>query len=156
MTDFRNIAIQKTTAHIERVNHLLNDAANELVRRGADHDRSKFSEEELGPLARIEALIAKEGNAPFGSEEYERRRQMLAPMLKHHYEHNTHHPEHYDHGVDGMDLFDLIEMFFDWKAASERGQESTMNLDAACKRFYIHDQLRSILFNTAARLEYKV
>lgn len=155
MPDYKQIAIDKTKAHIERVDHLLNDAAAELVKRGRDHDKSKLTEAEIGPLAKIEELIAREGNAPFGSEEYERRRRFLAPMLKNHYEHNAHHPEHWPRGVSDMDLFDVIEMFFDWKAASERGGESSMNLDAACKRFYISDQLRSIFFNTAARLGYK-
>ena len=36
---------------------------------------------------------------------------------------------------NGMDLFDIVEMFFDWKAASERGEEPAMNLSVAFERF---------------------
>ena len=36
---------------------------------------------------------------------------------------------------NGMDLFDIVEMFFDWKAASERGEELAMNLSVAFERF---------------------
>lgn len=154
MSDYRQIAIQKTWKHIERVRALLKEAEEEIHRRGAEHDRSKFQEEEIGPLAKIEEIIARDGQAPFGSEEYEHRRQMLAPMLMHHYAKNSHHPEHYEKGINGMDLFDIIEMFFDWKAASERGEESTMGLETAIKRFYIEPQLADILRNTATRLGY--
>ncbi len=76
-------------------------------------------------------------------------------MLAHHYANNSHHPEHYPDGVAGMDLFDLVEMFFDWKAASERGQEPAMNLTVACERYKIDPMLAAILRNTADRLGYK-
>ncbi len=155
MTDYRKIATEKTFKHILRVRELLDEASMELSRRGYEHDRSKFDEEEIGPLAKIEELIAREGQAEFGSEEYERRRQMLAPMLAHHYAHNRHHPEHWPEGINDMDLFDVIEMFFDWKAASERGEATKMGLDAAIKRFYIQPQLADILRNTARRLGYE-
>lgn len=112
---------EKTLRHIKRVSDLLGSFAIELIRRGEVHDASKLSEEEAKPLAEMDALIAKEGNVPFGSPEYERRRQLLGPMLDHHYANNSHHPEHYENGVAGMDLFDVVEMFADWKAASERG-----------------------------------
>ena len=36
---------------------------------------------------------------------------------------------------NGMDLFDIVEMFFDWKAASERGEELAMNLSVAFECF---------------------
>lgn len=148
-------AKQKTKAHIARVRELMFNAAAVISQRGWDHDKSKFDDVEIGPLAEMEFLIARKGQAPFGSEEYERRRQMLGPMLNHHYAHNSHHPEHYTDGVDGMDLFDVLEMFFDWKAASERGEESAMNIIAACERFRVSPQLQRILENTADRLGYK-
>lgn len=59
------------------------------------------------------------------------------------------------HGINGMDLFDLVEMFFDWKAASERGEESAMNLNLACDKYKVEGPLRHILFNTAERLGYR-
>jgi hypothetical protein len=145
-----------TLKHIARVKELLDHAANDLRRRGTVHDLSKFSPEEMGPLQAIQDLINKEGHAPYGSEEYKRRTDFLKPMLDHHYANNSHHPEHYPNGVDGMCLFDIMEMFFDWKAASERGQESSMGISHSVKRFNISPQLESILRNTADRLGYKV
>lgn len=144
-----------TTKHIMRVSELLSDAAAELRRRGAAHDLSKFSPIEKGPLDEMQRLIDEEGQALYGSAEYKRRTALLGPMLAHHYAHNSHHPEHYPNGIAGMDLFDLIEMFFDWKAASERGGESVMGIAHSVQRFAIEPQLESILRNTADRLGYK-
>lgn len=144
-----------TRKHMQRVSELLGEAACELIRRAAAHDKSKLSDVELVPLQRMQDLIDAEGQAPYGSDEYKRRTALLGPMLKHHYANNSHHPEYHPNGVEGMDLFDLIEMFFDWKAASERGEESSMNIGAACKRFSVAPQLQSILRNTADRLGYR-
>lgn len=150
-TDKAEIATRK---HMQRVSALLGEAACELITRAAKHDLSKLDPVELEPLQRMQDVIEAEGQAPYGSEEYYRRTAMLGLMLEHHYKHNSHHPEHYKDGVHGMDLFDLVEMFFDWKAASERGEESAMNLTAACSRFGVSPQVQSILENTADRLGY--
>lgn len=146
---------ETTTLHIERVRTLLGKFAIAIIERGSAHDASKFSPEEKGPLDEMAALIEREGQAPFRSEEYKRRTALLGPMLAHHYANNSHHPEHYQNGVAGMDLADLVEMFFDWKAASERGEESAMNLTVACERFKIDPMLVSIFRNTADRLGFK-
>lgn len=45
---------------------------------------------------------------------------------------------------------------FDWKAASERGEESSMGLTKACERFAVEPQLASILRNTVHRMGFKV
>ena len=143
-----------TEKHIARVAQLLNEAATELSRRGVVHDLSKFDPIEKGPLDEMQRLIDEEGQAPYGTDEYRRRTGLLGPMLANHYAMNSHHPEHYENGVDGMDLFDVVEMFFDWKAASERGEESSIGLSHSVKRFGIEPQLASILQNTADRLGY--
>ena len=145
-----------TRAHMQRVAALLGEAAIELIKRGARHDLSKLTPQELGPLQSLQDHIAVHGQAAYGTPEYEAHRQLLAPMTAHHYANNTHHPEHYPEGVAGMDLFDLIEMFFDWKAASERGGESAMNLSHSVKAYAIPPMLESILRNTAARMGYNV
>lgn len=145
-----------TQKHIARVNELLTEAADELIRRGAVHDLSKFSPEEMGPLEEMQKLVDTEGQAAFGTPEYERRKLILGPMLEHHYKNNSHHPEHYPAGVNGMNLFDLIEMFFDWKAASERGEESAMNLTFSAERYKLAPQVFDIFKNTAAMLNYPV
>jgi hypothetical protein len=145
-----------TQKHIMRVRELLDLAATGLSRRGIVHDASKFSEVEKRPLDEMQRLIDEEGQAPYGSDEYKRRAVLLGPMLEHHYANNSHHPEHYPDGVNGMDLFDVVEMFFDWKAASERGDESSIGLTHSVERFKIGPQLASILANTAERLGYAI
>lgn len=150
----RGKAVEVTRRHIDRVRELLNMAGATLVSRGFMHDRSKYEEIELGPLAEMQALIDREGPAPYGTAEYRRRTALLDPMLEHHYANNSHHPEHYENGVDGMDLFDVVEMFFDWKAASERGEEPAMNLTYACERYSVSPQLAAVFKNTADRLGY--
>lgn len=143
-----------TKAHIARVQELMGEAAAEIVRRGVDHDQSKFTEEEAGPLRKLQEIIDREGNVPYGTEEYKKRTALLGPMLRHHYANNSHHPEHYENGVLGMDLFDLMEMFFDWKAASERGGETTMNLSYSMDKYSFPHMLRMIFRNTAERRGY--
>lgn len=145
-----------TRTHMQRVSALLREAAIELIKRAARHDLSKLTPQELGPLQALQDHTAVHGVAPYGTPEYETNRQLLAPMLAHHYANNSHHPEHYGNGVAGMDLFDLIEMFLDWKAASERGGESAMNLSHSVKAYDIPPMLGSILRNTAARMGYNV
>lgn len=56
--------------------------------------------------------------------------------------------------VNGFDLFDLIEMFFDWKAASERHNDGNIlkSIEINTKRFNLSEQIVSILTNTAKRL----
>jgi hypothetical protein len=144
-----------TYKHIGRVRQLLGEFAIEMIKRGDHHDASKFEPVELEPLQRMQDLIDAEGPAQFGTDEYNRRTAMLGDMITHHRANNSHHPEYYPDGIAGMDLFDLVEMFFDWKAASERGESPTMNLAAACDKYNVSSQLRSILFNTAERLGYK-
>lgn len=149
-------AVIETHKHIARVRELLSAFAIEMIERGNRHDASKFLPVEIEPLERMQEVIERDGPAPFGSEEYTRRTAMLGPMIEHHRANNSHHPEYYPNGIDGMDLFDLVEMFFDWKAASERGKESAMGLAFACEKYNVSPQLESIFRNTAERLGYAV
>ncbi|UXN70875.1 DUF5662 family protein [Devosia neptuniae] len=143
-----------THKHIARVRELLGGVAIEMIKRGDRHDASKFLPIEMEPLERMQAVIDAEGPAQFGTPEYKRRTGMLGEMIDHHRANNSHHPEHYPNGISGMDLFDVVEMFFDWKAASERGEDSCMRLGAACDKYGATGPLRDILYNTAARLGY--
>lgn len=148
MTNARDV----TQAHINRVQELLNTFAGDLIDRGFRHDASKFDPEEDGPLQAMQDMIDREGPAPYGSDEYRRRTALLGPMLDHHYANNSHHPEHYPDGIAGMDLLDLVEMFHDWKAASERGGDSAMGLSYCIEKYSIPPMLASILQNTCDRL----
>lgn len=83
--------------------------------------------------------------------------KLMGPGLLHHYKNNSHHPEHYEKGVDDFDLFDLVEMYVDWKAASERHKDGNIftSLHVNKKRFNISDQLFNIFYNTSVRLNHE-
>lgn len=151
MSDYDSTA--DSLRHIKRVAELLSEAATELLQRGARHDDSKLEspEKEL-----FDIYTPKLKDCTYGSDEYKGYLKELGVALQHHYAHNSHHPEHYENGVDGMDLFDLIEMFFDWKAASERHADGNIyrSIEMNIDRFKLSPQTVSIFTNTARRLNY--
>lgn len=139
-----------TLLHIKRVNQLLTEAASELIRRANVHDNSKLEspEKEL-----FDEFTPKLKGTTYGSEEYKEYLKELKVALDHHYKNNTHHPEHYENGVNGFDLFDLIEMFFDWKAATERHADGDImkSININKERFGIDEQICDIFKNTVTR-----
>ncbi len=143
-----------TLLHIKRVSELLSEAAIELLRRSNCHDDSKLEspEKEL-----FDEYTPKLRNCTYGSVEYKEFLKGLKVALNHHYKNNSHHPEHYENGVNGFDLFDLIEMFFDWKAATERHNDGNIykSIDINKERFDLSEQVCDIFKNTAERLNYK-
>lgn len=140
-----------TLLHIKRVAELMTNAAAELIRRANIHDNSKLvaPEKEL-----FDVLTPRLKGMTYGSEEYKAALKELQVALVHHYANNTHHPEHYTNGVDGFDLFDLLEMFFDWRAASERHADGDIYKSIAVntKRFDLSAQVVNIFSNTAQRM----
>lgn len=142
-----------TQAHIDRVAELLNQAADELRRRGIVHDKSKLADPEK---ALFDEYTPKLKDCIYGSDEYKAFLSGLKPALDNHYAKNSHHPEHYSEGVAGMDLFDLVEMFFDWKAATERMSSGNIHksIDINRDRFKMDPQVAAIFSNTAKRLGY--
>jgi hypothetical protein len=139
-----------TLLHIKRVNQLLTEAASELIRRANVHDNSKLGspEKEL-----FDEFTPKLKETTYGSDKYKEYLKELKVALDHHYQNNTHHPEHYENGVNGFDLFDLIEMFFDWKAATERHADGDImkSIDINKERFGIDEQICDIFKNTVSR-----
>lgn len=140
-----------TLKHIKRVSELLTNASSELIRRANCHDDSKLKtpEKEL-----FDEFTPKLKSCTYGSEEYHQYLKSLKVALDHHYANNSHHPEHYENGVNGFDLFDLIEMFFDWKAATERHDDGNIyeSIEINKDRFEISEQVCNIFKNTATRL----
>lgn len=139
-----------TLLHIKRVAQLLTEASSELIKRANVHDNSKLTtpEKEL-----FDEYTPKLKDCTYGSEEYKSYLSGLKVALDHHYQNNTHHPEHYENGVNGFDLFDLIEMFFDWKAATERHEDGDIlkSIEINKERFNINEQLCDIFRNTVHR-----
>lgn len=142
-----------TLLHKRRINELLLLAAKEIMNRAVEHDNSKLESPEK---IQFDEFTPKLGKSSYGSDEYSEFLSGLKIALDHHYTNNTHHPEHYENGVNGFDLFDLMEMFFDWKASSERHEDGDIykSIEINKKRFGLSDQVVDIFKNTANRLKY--
>ncbi len=140
-----------TLAHIEEVRKLLYAAVKEMLWRAYFHDMSKLESPEVeafneyGPKLRESA---------YGSDEYRRNLEGMREALWHHYEANSHHPEHYTDGVHGMDLFDLVEMLCDWKAATMRHDDGSLDSSITINRgrFGYGDEIEGLLRRTAERM----
>lgn len=143
-----------TLKHIKRVGDLLTDAVKILLDRARVHDASKL---EFNEKYYFDRAVKKLKNLDYGSPKYKEALKELGPGLKSHYRNNSHHPEHYEDGVNGMDLFDIIEMFFDWKAASERHDTGNIynSIEHNKGRFFMSEQLAQIFINTAKNMGYK-
>lgn len=143
-----------TLEHIKRVQDLLTMVAIELVTRGVLHDASKLESPEKELFDLYTPLLK---NIKFGDPDYTDSLDKLKVALDHHYKHNSHHPQHYPNGINDMTLLDIIEMFVDWKAASERTKNGSIidSIELNEKRFSINPQLINIFKNTVNFLENK-
>lgn len=142
-----------TLKHIKRVSSLLNEAAIEFLKRSNIHDGTKLQSPEKELFDEWTPILK---NLKYGSNEYTASLNELKVALNHHYENNSHHPEHYKNGISGFDLFDLVEMFFDWKAASERTKDGNIykSIEFNRERFKMDPQICCIFENTAKKLNY--
>jgi len=155
-----------TQKHIDRVRCLLDliiqaiisqcllNLINQVIAlRGVNHDKSK-----LEPFEKkfFDKISHKLKNCTYGSLEYKAFLSQLKPALKHHYSNNSHHPEHYKDGISGMTLIDLIEMFVDWKAATERHADGDFgrSIEINTERFKMDPQLVQIFKNTKKLLNF--
>jgi hypothetical protein len=139
--------------HKRRVALYLSCVANELFRRAAAHDNSKFAPEEYDAY---EAALPGLQQHAYGTLEYRAELARIQPAIAHHYAANDHHPEHFPGGVGEMNLMQLIEMVCDWIAASERSRMSLFDgLDKSKERFGIDEQLFAIIRNTVLALTFE-
>lgn len=137
--------------HIRRVQTLLADVANRLMARAIRHDSSKLCEPEASVFAKVTEQLK---GLTYGSEEYKACLAEMKPALDHHYAYNSHHPEHWTGGITDMSLLDLIEMFVDWKAATERHDNGDLAKSIVINktRFGYGDELESIFNRTLLEL----
>lgn len=147
MTEAQEACNYHTFRHIERVRNLLNTVIVELLKRGELHDQSKLVSPEVEEFTRLTPLLA---GTTYGSPEYNTLKKELANALEHHYANNRHHPEHWKRGIRDMNLLDLIEMFVDWKAASERHNDGNIrkSIEINGPRFNFPPELVEIFENT--------
>lgn len=136
-----------TLKHIRRVNELLLHFAMQLMKRAQVHDNSKLGIDEKPMFDTYTPLLK---GMTYDSPEYKQCLSQLQLALNHHYKENSHHPEHYKNGVNDMDLLDIMEMFIDWKAATERHADGDIikSIEINKSRFGISDQLSLIFQNT--------
>lgn len=144
---------QDTKDHIEKVQGRLREIRTDLYLRGEVHDLSKL---DLPEKAIFDEVSPKLKALTYGSDEYKAALMEMGEALTHHYEVNSHHPEHWPNGINGMTLMEVVEMFADWKAASERHADGNFakSLEINRTRFKISDQLAAILENTRRELKW--
>lgn len=136
-----------TIEHIHRVQQLIAAVIVNLQQRSLRHDRSKLLEPEKSGFDKYTPLLR---DSTYGSDEYKTFLAGLGESLKHHYANNSHHPEHYMDGIRGMTLLDIVEMFCDWKAATERHTDGSLDKSIGINknRFQYDDVLECIFQNT--------
>lgn len=87
------------------------EMGTQLLKRGCEHDNSKFDSEEFRKLSQI-----LKSNKCFTDAEVQ-----LTPVerkaIKYHWEHNRHHPEYFENYIEMSEL-DILEMVCDWFARS--------------------------------------
>ena len=142
----------ETLNHIRTVVYYLSKIQIELSKRIVFHDDTKLRNPELDSFVEFTPKLK---NTTYGSEEYKGFLEEMKPALDHHYSKHRHHPEHFENGIDDMTLIDLIEMLFDWKAATLRHADGSMenSFKVNAERFKISDQLLKILDNTIKYVE---
>lgn len=142
----------ETWTHINRVQFYLNLFVKELLDRGNVHDQSKLAPPEVALFTKLTEKLA---GLTYGSDEYKASLKELGPALEHHYAKNRHHTEHYSNGIEGMNLVDIIELFCDWKAATERHHDGNLlkSIEHNASRYNINPQLVKIFKNTADFIE---
>lgn len=133
-----------TLLHQKRVCALLVKFSQLLLERAIRHDDSKLVSPEKDHFMKL-----VDWNPTYGTLDYIKFKDALGKGLESHYQSNSHHPEHFSDGVNGMNLLDLVEMFFDWQAASERGEKSLEeSIVLNEKRFSLDPQLVKIFQNS--------
>lgn len=142
---------EDTVKHIFRVQELLYKVTQNLKTRADLHDKSKLKEPEKSGFDKYTPLLR---DCTYGSEEYKTFLTGLGESLKHHYANNSHHPEHYMEGIRGMSLLDIVEMFCDWKAATERHADGSLDKSIGINknRFKYDETLECIFQNTRREL----
>jgi hypothetical protein len=142
-------------SHIAGVREKCLKLAEDLYRRGMEHDNSKRDPEEFLPMLEHFDKLRK---TKYGSEEYSTIRALIQPAVDLHYSRNTHHPEHYQNGLNGMCLLDLVEMLCDWAEASKGTVNGSIaqSMEVNKQRFGISEQLFQIMQNTVKKYQLDV
>lgn len=147
MSDKINYCLAETYKHVHKVQKYINMFIGDLIKRGENHDNSKFAEPELTAFAEHTPLLSK---VKYGGDEYKALLEEVRPAINHHYSKNRHHAEHWPNGIEDMTLVDLIEMLSDWRAATERNKDGNIrkSIEINSVKLNMTPQLRKIFENT--------
>ena len=142
----------ETIKHIDKVKYYISLFTNMLTKRGINHDKSKLESPEIEVFAEYTPSLS---DSEYGEQSYKDNLEKMKAALEHHYANNRHHPEHFKNGINDMNLADIIEMFCDWKAASERQKNGNLlkSIKFNASRFKCSPQLKRIFENTAKMLD---
>jgi hypothetical protein len=145
---------EDTNNHIQRVNELLAVFGGELTERGKLHDQSKLQDPEKAIFDKVTPALKE---LTYGSDEYKQQLEEMKEALDNHYANNRHHPEFHENGIKGMNLVDLVEMFVDWRAATERHADGNIreSIEKNQERFGYSDDIKEILLNSVEMFENK-
>ena len=153
MTSIPYDSTPDTTTHIHRVGELLDEVIVLLQERKRLHDLSKLASPEKQIF---DEFTPKLKTSTYGSVEYQQFLQEMGQALNHHHICNRHHPEHFTDGIQDMSLIDLVEMFCDWKAATERhvNGDLSKSIQLNRQRFGLSHQLVAVLHNTQLEMKW--
>lgn len=162
-----------TQDHIRKVRDWMRKAAFNLEDRTHAHDDSKLEEPEMSAFMRMMRENPLSG-LEYGGPEYMAALEANPDAILHHWHANDHHPEYWlthtpahasasaiendrvKNGacISAMSLLSLLEMLCDWKAATERMKDGSLeqSFRVNAERFGIDGQLLAILHNTAIEL----
>jgi len=140
-----------TLEHKRRVAQLMLEFTAKITKRAINHDNSKLEDPEKEYFDTYTPLLKK---LTYGSDKYKESLKNLQVALDHHYANNSHHPEFHKDGIDGMNLLDIVELFVDWKAATERHEDGDIekSIEINKERFKISDQFCNVFKNTAKEM----
>lgn len=141
----------ETHEHIKQVAANIFEIMGRMMKRAIEHDASKLEDPEKELFDKWTPMLKE---LEYGSPEYDAALEKLKPALDHHYAKNSHHPEHFPRGTMDMTLMDIIEMFCDWKAATQRMNDGNIrkSLEINKERFGMSDELYCIFENTLREL----
>lgn len=142
----------ETYKHIQEVGRLISIVIQNLLKRMAEHDKTKLEAPEVELFDKFTPLLV---GVTYNSDEYKKFLEELKPALDHHYAKNRHHPESFQNGIKDMNLVDILEMLCDWNAASKRHNDGNIRKSIAInqQRFGYSDELKQILINTLVLFE---
>lgn len=142
----------ETREHISRVSFFIHKFIKELIDRADGHDKSKLDSPEVEIFTEFTPKLA---HLTYGSKEYDECTAQMKVALDHHYAKNRHHIQHHKLGIEDMNLVDIIEMFCDWRAATERHHDGNLckSISIQASKHNINPQLVKIFENSVELFE---